>query len=502
MADIEYTTPEYDNHKDSWEFYLRSYMGGQDYRDGSYLTKYVNEDADSYGRRIDLTAMDNHCKNIVHIYSSFLWRVPPTRSFNSLANNVALEPFLKDCDLDGRSLNTFMREAQVWASVYGNVWIMVDKPKSNAGTKAEELAQEIRPYLTLFTPENVFDWKYERTPSGRFKLVYLKVRESIQHISDTEVEAHYKVWTEESIESYVSANGKEKKVDMIDNPLGRIPAVFLPAQRSVTRGIGISDLSDVAYMQRAIYQELSEIEQLIRISNHPTLVKTYGTDASAGAGAVINLPDDMDQGLKPYQMQPSGSNLDAVRASITDKVESINRMTHMGAVRGTTAMTQSGVAMQTEFQMLNAKLSEKADILELAEEQLFVLFCDWQDVTPDVEISYPDAFDLRDYDKELTFLQQIRASGVRSVTLMQNIDMQIADLVLDDEALAKAHTEIEESTAVLGDFSDKTQIYSYHIDAGVVTPNEVREKIGLEEIEGGDVLIEPKDDEGSDLGQF
>ena len=38
-------------------------------------------------------------------------------------------------------------------------------------------------------------------------------------------------------------------------------------------------------------------------------------------------------------------------------------MAHMGAVRGTEAMTQSGVAMQTEFQMLNAKLAEKADIL-------------------------------------------------------------------------------------------------------------------------------------------
>jgi hypothetical protein len=273
---------------------------------------------------------------------------------------------------------------------------MVDKPKSNAGTKAEELAQEIRAYLTLFTPENVFDWKYERTPSGRFKLVYLKVRESIQQTSDTEVEAYYKVWTENKIESYVSSNGKEKKVDTMDNPLGRIPAVFLPAQRSVTRGIGISDLSDVAYMQRAIYQELSEIEQLIRISNHPTLVKSYQTDASAGAGAVINMPDDMDASLKPYQMQPSGQNLDAVRNAIDDKVQSINRMSHMGAVRGTTAVTMSGVAMATEFQMLNAKLSEKADLLELAEEQLWVLFCDWQGVTPDVEIFYPDAFDLRD----------------------------------------------------------------------------------------------------------
>jgi hypothetical protein len=90
----------------------------------------------------------------------------------------------------------------------------------------------------------------------------------------------------------------------------------------------------------------------------------------------------------------------------------------------------------------------------LAEEQLFVLFCDWQDVTPDVEISYPDSFDLRDYDKELTFLQQMKSSGVRSATLMQNIDMQIADLVLDDEALAKAHTEIEGNTQILGQFAE------------------------------------------------
>ena len=300
----------------------------------------------------------------------------------------------------------------------------------------------------------MFDWKYERTDSGRFKLCYLKVRESIQYISDTEKEVYYKVWDEEKICTYLSTNGDETLIEEMDNPLGVVPAVFLPAQRSVIRGIGISDLSDVAYMQRAIYQELSEIEQLIRISNHPTLVKTFGTDASAGAGAVINLPDDIDQGLKPYQMQPSGSNLDAVRASITDKVEAINRMTHMGAVRGTQAMTQSGVAMQTEFQMLNAKLSEKADILELAEEQLFTLFCEWQEVTPDVEISYPDAFDLRDYDKELAFLQGVRASGIRSVTLMQNIDKQIADLVLDDEALDLAHREIVTNTEVLGQFTE------------------------------------------------
>jgi len=453
--EIDNTHPIYDDYVNRWSFFLRSYMGGEDYRDGGYLTSYIHEDKDEYARRLDLTPMDNHCKNIVHIYSSFLWRVPPTRAFGNLANDQALEPFMRDADLDGRSFNAFMRQAQIWSSVYGHVWLMIDKPQSNAATRAEELDQDIRPYMTLITPENVFDWKYERTASGRFKLVYLKVRESVDRINETETEVYYRVWREDTIETWRATNNGQQKIEEIENALGKIPAVFLPAQKSQLRGVGTSDIADVSYMQRAIYQELSEVEQLIRISNHPTLVKTFETDASAGAGAVINLPDDMDGNLKPYQMQPSGANLDAVRASISDKVESINRMAHMGAVRGTEAMTQSGVAMQTEFQMLNAKLAEKADILELAEEQIFDLFCLWQQVTNDVEVFYPDAFDLRDYDKELVFLQQMRATGVQSETLNKEVDKKIADLILDDDTLVKAHTEIEAGSQRIGNFADE-----------------------------------------------
>jgi hypothetical protein len=197
---------------------------------------------------------------------------------------------------------------------------------------------------------------------------------------------------------------------------------------------------------------LSEIEQLIRISNHPTLVKTTGTDASAGAGSVVNMPDDLDPNLKPYQIQPDGGNLDAIRASITDKINSINRMAHLGAIRGTEAVTASGIALQTEFQLLNAKLAEKADLLELAEEQLWAFFCRWQGVTPDVEVFYPDSFDIRDYPQELNFLQGVKAAGVRSRTLQVEVDKQIADLVLDDEQLKQAYSEIESSTVVIGQF--------------------------------------------------
>jgi hypothetical protein len=449
---IESKHPDYQDNVDLWEFYLRSYMGGEHYKGGQYLTKYSNESSDEYLRRLDLTPIDNHCQSVIHIYSSFLWRIPPTRNFGSLDGSDALMQFMKDADLEGRSFNGFMAQAQVWSSVYGHVWLMIDKPKSNAGTRAEELDQGIRPYVTLYTPENVFDWKWERTASGRQKLVYFKVRESVVRDTPTDSTVYYREWTEETVKLYEVSGKTEKLIEEMDNPIGAIPAVFLPAKQSTVRGIGISDLSDIAYMQRTIYQELSEVEQLIRISNHPTLVKSFDTDASAGAGAIINMPDELDGSLKPYQLQPSGQNLDALRASIADKVTAINRMAHLGAIRGTDAVKASGIALQSEFQMLNASLKEKANSLQLAEEQLWALFCIWQDVAPDVEVGYPDSFDLRDYENELQFLQQARASGVQSTTFLREIDKQIADLVLDDEQLEQAHDEIDQGRRALGSF--------------------------------------------------
>lgn len=447
------THPDYELNAPQWEFYLRSYLGGEDYKDGNYLVSYLNEDKTEYGRRIDLTPVDNHCANIIHIYGSFLWRNQPVRNYNSLEGSPALEYIKRDADLDGRSIDSFMKEAQQWASVYGHVWITVDKPKSNAGTRAEELDQGIRPYLNLFTPENVYDWHYERTESGYTKLTYLKLREGVHKDSDGDKTEYFRIWTEETVELYEVHGEQEKLIESVDNPIGVIPAVFLPAARTTTRGIGKSDIGDISVMQRAIYNELSEIEQLIRISNHPTLVKSFETDASAGAGGVVNMPDEMDAALKPYMLQPSGANLAAVMDSIQRKVEAINRMAHLGAVRGTDAVKASGIALQTEFQLLNARLSEKADLLELAEEQLWRLVCIWQDTTPDVEIFYPDSFDIRDYPNELQFLQAARASGVKSDTFMRGVDKLIADLILDDEELQKAYDEIDSARA-LGDFSD------------------------------------------------
>ena len=430
----------------NWEYYIRSYNGGYDYMVGQYLSRYNLELDNEFNQRLANTPCDNHCKNVIQIYSSFLFRVKPSRNFGSLADEQSLEYFLKDADLEGNSLSNVVKSAQNYASIYGHCFMVLDKPNIQTNTRAEELQQDIRPYISIVTPENVLDWNFERQPNGKYELNYLKIREEV----DREKGQYIRVWYPDRIDTLYMPDREEPRViDTVDNQIGKIPAVILYNSKSHKRGIGQSDLTDIADLQKSIYNEYSEMEQLIRLTNHPSLVKTPSVNASAGAGAVIEMPDELEPNLKPYLLQPSGSSLTSIMDSIESKVNSINRIAHIGAVRTTKSGISSGVALQTEFELLNARLSEKADNLEIAEEQLFRLYSMFQDTTFDGEINYPDSFNIRDYATDLLFYQQAKAINVQSPTLTKEIDKEIARAVVDDdEKLNNIFDEIDSNSEV------------------------------------------------------
>ena len=441
---------DYQETVNNWEYYIRSYNGGYDYMIGQYLNRYNLELDNEFNQRLANTPCDNHCKNVIQIYSSFLFRVKPSRNFGSLADEQSLENFLKDADLEGNSLSNVVKQAQNFASIYGHCFMILDKPNIQTSTRAEELQQDIRPYVSIVTPENVLDWNFERQPNGKYELNYLKIREEV----DRENGTYMRIWYPDRIDTLYMPDREEPRIiDTVDNQIGKIPAVILYNSKSHKRGIGQSDLTDIADLQKSIYNEYSEMEQLIRLTNHPSLVKTPSVNASAGAGAVIEMPDELEPNLKPYLLQPSGSNLTSIMDSIENKVNSINRIAHIGAVRTTKTNISSGVALQTEFELLNARLSEKADNLEIAEEQLFRLYSMFQDTPFDGEINYPDSFNIRDYATDLLFYQQAKAINVQSPTLNKEIDKEIARAVVDDdEKLNNIFDEIDSNSQV-GEFT-------------------------------------------------
>jgi|MDTB01.2.fsa_nt_gb hypothetical protein len=428
---VDYITDAHEAYKyyiNRWTFLGDSYNGGYDFFMSRYLEPYYYESRDDYEKRLRQVALDNHVSSIVGIYNSFLFRKNIKRDFNNLEEDPNLEAFMKDADLDGRTFQAFMRDLSAMAMTYGNAWVIVDKPNTQVNTRAEQLQQGIRPYVSMFTPDNVLDWKYERQANGLYALTYLKVKEEI-----IEDEQFIREYTPEEINVY-KLYGKEKKgeyIETIPNELGKIPAVCVYAKRSNIRGVGVSSIGDIADQQRMIYEEYSEIEQIIRLTNHPTLVKTADTEASAGAGSIVQLPQNLDPGLKPYLLQPNGSSIESVLNSIAKKVDAIDRMACLGGIRSVESRRLSGIGLQTEFQMLNAKLADFAMNLEHAEEQIWDIWTQYEGTQFNGAIHYPRSFSIQDKANDISILKMAKETQPTDPMIVDKIEKMVLETITE-----------------------------------------------------------------------
>ena len=445
LYDLIGVHPEYHNHYQRWQFLYNSYMGGHQFRMGKYLTRYVYESESEYVQRLVTTPLDNHAKAITHTMNSFLFRQKPERDFANIKNNPELEPFLKDADLDGRSWDAFMAEVNIHSTIAGHCCVLLDRPQSNAGTKAEELAQGIRTYATLFTAPNILDWQFERLPSGHYQLSYLKLLEVEQRAYGQVSDYFVRTYTKEDItlEKYspTKRDGGQEVLSIIPNELGKIPAVFVYDQRSPVKGIGVSFIGDICDAQAYIANQTTEVEQLIRLQNHPSLVKTSDTEASAGAGAIITMPPELDGNLKPYLLQPNSQSIDGILKSIQTTIDSIDRMAHMGALRAIETRQMSGAAMVAEFTLLNSKLSEKAKQMELAEEQIWRLWAEWQGLTFDGNIMYPNTFHIRDKSMDMDLLEKAARTQPSDPLVKKAIDRKILEIIMDEDEIEALENE-------------------------------------------------------------
>ena len=426
---ISTTNVEYTRNRDRWEFLLNSFVGGQDYRDRGYLTRYKLESNEEYQQRLRSTPLDNHCQSVISVYISYLFREEPDREFMTWDDLPDVESFLNDCDYDGRSLNAFMKDVATWSSVFGASWIVITKPDIGATTMGEEIASGVRPYVNLITPLACMDWKWTRTASGAYELTYLKYIEEIVNKTTT-----IKEWSKSSIKTWTTDDEKAEATLMLEevNGLGIIPAVLAYNKRSIVKGIGVSDITDIADMQRLIYNYNSEIEQSIRLDGHPSLVVTPDVQYGSGAGAIIVVPENSDPGLRPYVLEHGGANVASIHDSIRQLTDAIDRLSNTGGVRSTETRTLSGVAMEVEFSLLNARLSEKADMMELAEEQMWKIFGLYQGRSWEGEIEYPGNFNVRDTQREYAQLLQAKNAATDPVVL-RIIDEQLVEMLGEEK---------------------------------------------------------------------
>ena len=464
-ADLEKEHEVYKEWKDEWVFYIRSYLGGKDYRDGKYLVKHPLESVDNFKRRKESAYFYNYCQPIVDIFVSHLYKDKPIRDFGSLTDDALFKSFLIDADLEGTSWHEFIKIAQRYASIYGRVSIVVDKPTASATTKAEAEEFDLRPYVSFVTPENILNWRFIRLSSGRPVLDMIKIREV-----KTKDEALYRIWTREDWALWeVDKAGKVNARGGATHDLGQVPVINLFNKRGGLRMVGLSDLKDIADINKNIYYLCSDAKEIIENTAFPMLALPFekgGKNEETKIGTTsIQEFDPTEPNAKPFWLEPPHTSLPEIREWVDQDTTEIFRIANMGGIKTTETSVQpwSGAALAIQNQRLSSILSQKADFAEEAELAILRLWAKWEGKEFDGTIEYLRKYDLKDVTTELQNAITAQKARVDSVAFAKEVQKKIVKTTLptaDDAKRKEIFDEIEAadvSTEPVADNSNNVQ---------------------------------------------
>ncbi len=475
------THPTFDKYYEEWRFLNAAYEGVRALIAYGALKKHERESETNYQNRLDQAYGFSYSKSVVDIFNSYLFKKEfPTEIPKALTNDEQWKQFQADCDLEGTEFDTFFVDEQRNASILGHVGLFVDKPQVEKDNRQEEINEGIYPYVVAYKPMAILDWQITRDEFGRKILTYLKVLDD---------DSRYRIWTLDKWEVWevqyadsgervgvteltqvgeqptkAETQGKgttAKKIAEGENKLGEIPFVVLWNQRSnIDKDVGVSDITDVSRVDSGIIRNLSQIEQIIDYSAFPMMRKPMKEAGAAadpkdetGVVAVLEFDPEKPESKPDWLASESEGAIKAVLDVIAVKVAEIYRSSNIGGMSATEISTsaKSGVALKTEFQLLNSKLVKKGKNVAKAKYDVTRLWLKWQDewdkYKDDLIYDYVKTFELEDLASDLENILTSSVIVQQSDRFKKEIQKLVVRMILpslDEQVLAEIDKEIEE----------------------------------------------------------
>lgn len=455
--------PEYASSIEHWKFCSLSYEGGKGYVCKDNLFRFYKEGDKEFTDRLKRTYRANHTRRVVETVNEFLFRQLPQRDSST---PETLKSFWDRVTRDGLPINSFMGEIDKQLSVYGIVYVVVDRPAApDDPLNSRRLAL---PYCYITPPTHMLDAGYNDDGEMVWCLIAEDYRDDADPLASTGKQyIRFRLWTDS--EWYLfgpddPVNKPEKFVllDHGEHSLGIVPVIKVTSENG-RRYSSTSLISDVVYMDRALMNYgalLDEIlyEQTFSQLTMPAESVLPGSKEQdqmiAAAKNRIFLYAATAASAKPEFISPDASQAQLIISWMTHLMKQIYAVTGTDYEGNSQASSKgkeysSGVVRSLDRASIENTLKRRAVILESTENKLAELVMLWMGEDTDIDenwVRYPDHFDTRSLKTDLDVGQALYDMTAPVMVLRQHFKYLVEKLFprLKPDELDEIKDEIDE----------------------------------------------------------
>lgn len=453
----------YSTHKRIWRRNHAAYSGGREYISQA-LIEHLSEIPVEYQERINRAYYFNYPRKIARLITQYVLAVRPERT-------DADPDLVEDWSRTGLRVDEVMRQACTMLNLYGCAWLSVDMPFfEGPKSKADELREKLRPYVTAISPLDVVDWCY--ATDGQ--LLWVLTREQDVDNSDpykTPIAIEIrKLWTRNDV-TIVTQRSDAMPVEpkIVEHGLGVVP--FIRMTEVDGFGIGANHwFDDVVSISDAILNNESEaqmntVKQMFGLlvvgesfANGTLRTQPENGDDDeqesvasviARSAAIIESPED--KGVSRY-ISPSGTETATIRAENIALMRQMFECAMLSTSKDT-RLVESAEAKLWDFQAIEQYMRTRADMLEQCEVMAWELMSLWQPTVTIPTVSYNRNFAVLELKDAVASLMELSAFNAENEDYQRAINQTAVGLLnrlrqLSQEQSEKINDAIETSNPV------------------------------------------------------
>lgn len=476
MRNIDYSAlvvrrhPFYTELKKRADFYESTYKGGPKWFEKN-IFKYTKEGAKSYAERLARAYRFNHTKEVVDAVTKYIFKTKVVRSDDA---PDYIKEFWRNTTVYGRDIDGLAKSIDRNTSIFGRVYVVVDS-KSDGSIKnvEEEKQQNYRTYAYIVKPQHVLDMSYDEFGQLNWILIYEPYRnDSDPFESDGRVVKQYRLWTREDwhlirFKGDVTTGDisvANAEIQTGHHGLGVVPVIPVDGTQSDDIYSSTPLISDIAYLDRAVANYLSDLDVIIQDQTFsqltiPSQALPEGEDGynkllEMGTKSIFTY--DGTSGAKPEYISPDPKQaqvlLDVINKIIGEIYNSIGMAGERTKQDNSVGIdNSSGVAKAYDFEKINTLLACKARNLEDAENKIVHLVAKWHGKDDDLDpnkryVMYSEDFDVKGLYDEFEIASQLTLLNAPFEVRREQMKVVITKLFpqLKDDLIKKMQEELKD----------------------------------------------------------